>query len=54
VVVQLVGDLDLAPRAQPHVGDVGLPALVGEVRHEADVGAFGSLVRLGGDEAPAT
>ena len=33
------------------VGDVGLPALVGEVSLEADPRALGSLVRLGDDEA---
>ena len=33
------------------MGDVGLPALVGEVGFEAGVGAAGPFVGLGGDEA---
>jgi hypothetical protein len=35
-----------------HMGDVGLPALVGELGGEAVPGALGSLVGLGGDKAP--
>jgi hypothetical protein len=52
VVVELVQDLDVAPRTQAPMGDVRLPALVGLVGLEADDGAPGPRVRLRGDEAP--
>ena len=38
---------------QPVVREVGLPALVGLVRFEADVGGLGSLPGLGGDRSCA-
>jgi len=50
VVVDLVQDLDLGPIAEGPVGDVELPAFVGLIGLEADVGALGALVGLGGDE----
>jgi hypothetical protein len=45
---------DLIDHAVRHfdVGHVGLPALVGELGHEALPRALGSLVRFGRDEAP--
>jgi hypothetical protein len=52
VVVDDVRDLDQAAVPQGHMGDVGLPALVGQLGTEALVGGLRSLVRLGGDEAP--
>lgn len=52
VVVDDVQDLDLGAGGQPHVGHVHLPALVGQLGAEADVGALRALVGLGGDEAP--
>jgi hypothetical protein len=51
VVIDDVEDLDLGAAGQAHVGDVHLPALVGELGVEPDVGALGSFVGLGGDEA---
>lgn len=44
---------DLAGRAvcEAVVGDVGLPAFVGQRGFEADVGRFRALLRLRGDEA---
>jgi hypothetical protein len=51
VVVDDVEDLDVCAVGQRPVGDVGLPALVGLLGFEAEVGALRSLVRLGGDEA---
>jgi hypothetical protein len=53
VVVEGVQDLDLGAVAEPPVGDVGLPALVGHLGAEPDPRAAGSLLRLGGDEPPA-
>ena len=35
------------------MGDVGLPALIGQRRLEAHIGAARSLAGLGGDEAPS-
>jgi hypothetical protein len=50
VVVDDVEDLHLGAAGQSHVGDVHLPALVGQLGAEAHVGALRALVRLGGDE----
>ena len=52
VVIDDVEHLEHRPASPRDVGDVGLPALVGELGREPPVGAFGALVRLGGDEAP--
>lgn len=51
MVVDDVQDLDLGTGGQRHVGHVHLPALVGQLGAEADVGALRALVGLGGDEA---
>jgi hypothetical protein len=51
VVVDEVEHLDGTAALQGDVGDVHLPALVRQVRFEADIGASGPLVRLGRDEA---
>jgi hypothetical protein len=52
VVVEEGKDLDVGARlvVEPVVGEVRLPALVGQVRFEADVGRAGSLLRLRGHE----
>jgi hypothetical protein len=50
VVVDDVEDLDVVAVGEGPVGDVHLPALVGEFGFEADVGAAGPFVGLGGDE----
>src|SRR5262245_48401969 len=52
VVVDDVEDLDIGAVRQGPVGSVELPALVGLVRFEADIGALGAFVRLGSDEPP--
>jgi hypothetical protein len=52
VVINEVEDVDLGAVHQAPVGEVGLPALVGQVGFEADRGALGSLVGLWGDKAP--
>ena len=52
VVVDDVEDLVDDAVGHLDVGDVGLPALVGELGLEADPRALGPLVGLGGDEAP--
>lgn len=52
VVVDHVQDLEDHPVRHLDVGDVGLPALVGQIGHEALVGGLRTLVGLGGDEAP--
>jgi hypothetical protein len=52
VVVDHVEDLDLFAVGQHDVGNVHLPALVGQIGLEADVRALGALVGLGCDEAP--
>jgi hypothetical protein len=52
VVVDDVEHLEFGAVRDPDVGDVCLPALVGEVGGEADPAAVGPLVGLGGDEAP--
>jgi hypothetical protein len=51
VVVDDVEHLGEAAVGHLDVGDVGLPALVGQVGDETLVGALRSLVGLGGDEA---
>jgi hypothetical protein len=50
VVVDDVEDLEVGAVGDGDVGDVGLPALVGQVGFEADVTALGALVGLGGHE----
>jgi hypothetical protein len=51
VVVDDVQDLDLAPVGQSYVGDVHLPAFIGQFGSEVDVGGLRTLVRLRGDKA---
>jgi len=51
VVVDDVEDLDVVVAGERDVGDVHLPAFVGQVGFEAGVGAAGPLVGLGGDKA---
>ena len=51
VVVDEVDDLDLVVVGQVHMGDVALPALVGQIGHEAHIGRPGPLVGLGDHEA---
>lgn len=51
VVVNDVEDVDLDAAGELPVGEVGLPALVGHGCFEADRGAAGALVGLGGDES---
>ena len=53
VVIEMVEDLDVGAVGEGPVGGVELPAFVGLVGFEADVGALGPLVRLGGDEPAA-
>ena len=50
VVVEPVEDLHVGAVGQPPVGEVGLPAFVGLLGGEADVGRFGSLLRCGCDQ----
>ena len=50
VVVDDVEDLDVGVVGEGPVGDVHLPALVGELGNEAGVGAARPFVGLGGDE----
>lgn len=52
MVIDDVEDLDVAAIGEGPVRDVGLPPLVGLFGFEADIGALGALVGLGGDEAP--
>lgn len=51
MVVELVEDLDLEAVGDAHMGDVGLPALVGLFSGEADDRAAGALVGLVHDES---
>jgi hypothetical protein len=46
VVVQERQDLHVSPIGERVVGEVGLPALIRQLRREPDVGGFGSLGRL--------
>jgi hypothetical protein len=50
VVIEDVQDLDLAAVREGPVGDVGLPAFVGQVGFEPPPRGARSLVRLRGDE----
>jgi hypothetical protein len=50
VVVEEGQDLGVGAVGQRVVGEVGLPALVGQLRGEPDVGGLGALLRLGDDE----
>jgi hypothetical protein len=52
VVVDDVQNLEALAALQLHVGDIGLPALIGQIGHEAHIGALGPLLGLGDDEAP--
>jgi hypothetical protein len=52
VVIEDVEHLEHRPAGPPHMGDVGLPALVGELGREPHPGTLGPLVRLGRDETP--
>ena len=47
VVVDEVEDLYVGAVGQPPVGEFGLPAFVGLLGGEADVGRFGALLRVG-------
>lgn len=51
MVVDDVEDLEGLPVPERDMGHVGLPALVGQVGHEASERALGALVGLEGDEA---
>lgn len=51
VVVDPAEDLGVGASGEPPVGEVGLPAFVGLVGGEADVGRFGSFLWAGFDEA---
>jgi hypothetical protein len=53
VVVNEAEDLGVGATVEPVVGEVGLPALVGELGREPHIGALGPLVRLGGDQSSA-
>jgi hypothetical protein len=53
VVVEDVEDLHLGAVGEGPVGDVGLPALVGQVGLEAPPGATGPLLGLGDNLAPS-
>lgn len=50
MVVEEVENLDAGAVGEEPVGDVGLPAFVGKVCLEADVGVAGALLRGGSDE----
>jgi hypothetical protein len=50
VVVDDVEDLDEGPVGDADMGHVGLPAFVGEIGDEADIGAARPFVWLGSDE----
>ena len=51
VVIEPVDDLHTGAVGELPVGEVGLPAFVGLVGLESAVGAFGPLLRFGGDQA---
>ena len=51
VVVEPVDDLRAGAAGQRPVGEIGLPALVGQGRFEPEVGGAGPLAGLGGDQA---
>ena len=51
VVVEPVEDFDVGAVGEPPVGEVGLPSFVGLFGGEADVGALGSFLWCGFDEA---
>jgi hypothetical protein len=53
VVVEQVEDLDHLVAGQLPTGDIGLPALVGELRFKADQGRARALLRLREDETLA-
>ncbi len=53
VVVEPGQDLDLGAVGEGPVGEVGLPALVGQVGFEVEVGGLWPFLRLGLDEAGA-
>ena len=53
VVVEPGQDLGIGPAGERVVGEVGLPALVGHLGGEPDVGRLRALGRLGGDQALA-
>ena len=48
VVVEPADDLDLDPGAEQHVGEVGLPELVGAVRDEPDATMTGGVSAVAG------
>ena len=50
VVIEPAEDLHMGAVGQPPVGEVGLPALIGLLGGEPDVGGFGPLLRGGGDQ----
>jgi len=52
VVVDHVEHLEDDAVSHLDMGDIGLPALVGEVSLEADPGALGAFLGVGRDEAP--
>lgn len=51
VIIEPGDDVDPVAVEQAVVGDVGLPATVGQVRFEAGESGFGFLLRLCGDES---
>jgi hypothetical protein len=50
VIIEPVEDLDVAAVGQGPVGDIGLPAFIGLLGLETDVGAFGPFTRPRGDQ----
>jgi len=50
VIIDEVQDLDMGAVNEPPVSEVGLPAFVGLIGGEADVGGLGSFLRGGGDQ----
>jgi hypothetical protein len=50
VIIEPVEDLDVAAVGQGPVGEIGLPAFIGLLGLETDVGAFGPFTRLRGDQ----
>jgi hypothetical protein len=53
VVIEPGQDLGAGAAGEGVVGEVGLPALVGLLGGEPDVGGLRALARLGGDQAAA-